>query len=196
MKTKKETFQFYALFTISSYIVWYLCVATAARGPGPASIGMAIALLISLIEFFIYVYWHEDRRLFYTTIIVMISAGFIVDTCALLFNVITFSANFFSPFAPPWMIILWFNFSMCCHVLMRQHYRRSIAIAILAFIGIFIAYSAGALLGAAQLHYGVYSLLYFAGIWAGLMPTLFLLFDHLAQIDPSQKNNKMMLKNQ
>lgn len=162
----------YTFHTVIYYVAWLGCILLAAAGHAwPAT---SLVVVLTLVECFWQHYIKRDSGRLISFVLIITSSGFIVDTLLLHLGIITFNANPFSPyFSAPWMLALWFNFSVFMYSTCQYFFRRYMLTGILAFLGFSLSYYVGIKLGAATASDEIGSVIVIGLIWLLLLPSLF-----------------------
>lgn len=151
---------------VTYYVAWFACILFAANDI--PWIGAGIALTIFVLQWV----WQKkfDQTEFLLSFVLMFTlSGFFIDTLFLNLNLISFHTNPWPiKISPPWMIMLWVNFSMLLYTCVRYLFDYPKILGILSFIGFPMAYFTGTLFGAASLPAGNIALLGY-GVICGLM---------------------------
>lgn len=115
--------------------------------------------------------WKPELLLAFTAAVI----GFVFDTLLIVAGI--FTPVFYllpPPFSPPWMVLLWVNFSITLNVsLVRLHGRYRLG-ALLGAVGGPVAYLSGAKLGAMTEIPDMKSLFVLSAAWAAAVPVLLL----------------------
>jgi len=109
--------------------------------------------------------------------------GFTTDTLLTVLGIYTPKPFLFpTPNSPPWLILMWLNFSTLISVSIRWLRNRYLLAAILGGIGGALAYYGGDALGAMEFNQPLYrNLLITALVWAGLTPLFFILSNFIEE---------------
>lgn len=150
-------------------LAWFGAVLGAAHGRpalGSMSVLLAFALHLALAP---------CRRS--EAIIALVSAGFgfVFDTLMTLFGITAPLPFLFAPpFSPPWMVLLWVNFSTTMNLSLRSLRGKHAVLAVLGAVGGPAAYYSGVRLGALSIPGPVErNLLILSAGWALTVPILF-----------------------
>ena len=154
---------------IAFQIGWFAAVL------GPASgmpwLGIAVVPFVLGLHLAMAPNWRPELTLALAAAVM----GFIFDTVLTASSVL--SPVYYllpPPFSPPWMVMLWINFSITLNVSLRSLRGRYALAALLGAIGGPAAYYAGQRLGAVEIHDPEsIALLVLAAAWAGAVPLLF-----------------------
>ena len=156
--------------TVFYYIAWFGCLLSAAYDY--YWLGIMIALIILMPQYY-WQYKKRETKNLWIFIITLTLFGFIIDSCFLQLNLITFNANPFSfQLSPPWMIGIWLNFSVVLYGCLKKYFKNYWLFFILSLIGFPVAYLAGVKLGAATLPSGMTGLLIISITLAILLPLI------------------------
>lgn len=159
-------------------LTWSLCIVFAAMGSAWG--GPLVAVITVSIQLIWQHYYVKDTRHLLFMMSTMIMLGTLVDTLLLHSGLMIFKANPFAPLlSPPWMIALWFSFSITFYATLQFIFRYYLVLAILALPGFAFAYYVGVLLGAAIFPYGSTSAWLVGFIWAVLLPVYMYVYNRL-----------------
>lgn len=165
--------------SIFHYIVWFVCVLSAARGH--LYIGFLFSCFVTMLLTFFFCSIN-NLKILLIFIFILSFMGFVADTVFCYFGLIGFeSASFSYPLAPLWLLGVWINFSCFVFFVARDYFNRYVPVAACAFFGFPAAYYFGATLGAAEI-FG--KMLYFAVgvVWSILLPSFFIVFNKLFKV--------------
>ncbi|GAB4222998.1 MAG: hypothetical protein Tsb005_16620 [Gammaproteobacteria bacterium] len=163
--------------SINYSIVWLLCILGAKQQQLMPYIDSAV--IINCIQLIILLKKDAEPRLLIITLGSLLLIGLVIDLTATHLNLITFNMQNSAFDIPLWLIMIWFNFAMFCHVCLRDFYDRWLLMSIIGGIGFMSAYNVGARLGAASIHQPLLCAIYYGLIWGILLPTLFLGFRYI-----------------
>lgn len=150
------------------YIVWFSTVWLAGRDGFSAF--FCIPVSIFLLQCF---YEGRQRRLssLFIPMGFFIFTGCVTDFLSIQFGIIHFASNPWQmTFPPPWLIFLWFEFSLTTLLLFHQYFHRVITISILGGLGFALAFYIGFSLDAVFFNLGMTSLWVLGLIWAVVFP--------------------------
>lgn len=175
LKTKAVHYSFHFL---AYYVVWAICIYSAARGYH--WIGLLAALGITLVQYLWQSLFKRQYKHLLIFIIYLTAIGFIGDSALTYFNIIQFNANPFPyPLSAPFMIGIWINFAMLFYATLAWFTTRPIMLAILSCVGFVVAYLLGAQIGAAVLIKNTLSLVILGLTWAIVLPIGIVIFNRL-----------------
>lgn len=158
------------------YFTWIGGILLAARGKCWASFFLIVG--ISILQIFWQLKIKKDTKGLFILIILLTVTGTIVDTLFLYFKLLHFSANPFNPyFSPPWMITIWFNFSILLFSLARNLFHRYCLMGLLSLIAFPLSYLAGAKLGAASFSLSEMHSIVIGIVWGFLLPFCLFLYN-------------------
>jgi hypothetical protein len=171
---------------------WFACVLGAARGH-PWT-GAAIALLL------IAAHVALARRPWEELALVLCAAGIgaVADSVQAQMGMIRFRSGSLAPWiCPPWIVALWMQFATLLRFSLSWVKGRYLAASLLGLVGGPLAFSAGARLGAADLHPDrALSLVSIGIVWAAAFPLLVLLAERLGAsrgsyrwLDPAERSD-------
>ncbi len=160
---------------LSYYLIWFACLYTAAHQQ--AWIGIVIGVMVISGQLTWQFQVLDQMRHLLSLIFLVTLTGMLVDSAMIWLNIIVYKDNYFYPyFCPLWIVVLWIEFSIVIHLLLRPLWVKPMLTGFLALIGFSLAYFAAERMGAAHLVYGVYSAFIVGLIWMLLLPAL--LFIH------------------
>ncbi len=133
---------------------------------------LVISIIISLVQLLLL---KKDLNNFNLIkyLILFSSVGYSVD-CLLSFSQqITFYSNPWQPLAAPWILALWFNFSVLCLGIKSILINLKKYLFIIAALGFPLSYYSGASVGIATFNNGIYSIMVQGVLWAIIFPIIF-----------------------
>lgn len=154
----------YAFYQIG----WLACVLGAAQGHPSSGAAIALALAgahVALVR---------RRRVEIELILCAGGIGAVVDSVQAALGLVTFRSGSLVPWlCPPWIVVLWMQIATLLRFSLSWVSGRYLLASLLGFVGGPLAFSAGARLGAADLHPSrVLSYASFAVVWAAALPLL------------------------
>ena len=159
----------YSFQILAYYLAWISGMELAAQGFYWQA--CFIILVISGIQIFCQYKVMGQIKGLLPLIFILTFFGTVIDTSFLQLKLIHFAANPFNPyFSPPWMLALWFNFSILFFTVLDRFFHLYLMVGILSFIGFPLSYLGGVKLGAAQFLGGNLNSLYIGLVWAFLFP--------------------------
>ncbi len=157
------------LFVSLYYFVWFTSIYLGSINQS------YYALVISGVVSMIQIVMLDDRKGLILWVVILTIIGFLVDSLWAVTGVMYFKGNPWQPFAAPWILALWINFSVLCFAIQNLLFKLLKITPLLALFGFPFAYYCGSQLGAAQFNSSSSALL-LAGIWFVVFPlSLFIL---------------------
>ena len=133
-----------------------------------------ISIEILFLQYLWQAYVAKNTRCLVRLTLILTSIAIVVDTTLIWTGVVTYRGNLFAGYlSPPWIIVLWLEFSLIVQSMMDKLWNRPVMAGIFAFFGFGVAYLAGERSGAAVLNFGPYSFLIISVIWTLLLPVVF-----------------------
>ncbi len=156
---------------LSFQVGWFTSILGAAKDMfwlGPLMVLMLFAVHLKL---------HGNVVREVTLGLTIMIIGFATDTLLTVLGIYTPKTFLFpTPYSPPWLILMWLNFSTLFNVSIRWLRSRHLLAAVLGGIGGALAYYGGGALGAMEFNQPLYrNILITALVWAGLTPFFFIL---------------------
>lgn len=155
----------------SFYIIWFFCLTTAAKHQSWIGVGVAITIIT------IQMLWQykiaKDTNALIRLIVILTLSAILVESLMMSQNIVQYHDNVLAPYLPPpWIIVLWIEFAIVIHAIMKNLWDRPFVLSFLSLLGFPIVYLAGEHLGAATLPYGWQSALIIGVVWAILLPAI------------------------
>lgn len=166
----------YIFHLTANYFAWFCGILLAARQKCWTAFFLIIA--VSALQILWQLKIRNDSKYLFRIVFLLTLIGPIVDTLFLHFKIVYFNANPFYPYySSPWMIAIWFNFSILFFSLVRNLFRCYSLIGILSLIAFPLSYFAGAKLGAASFPLGSRYCIVIGIVWAFLLPFCLYLYN-------------------
>lgn len=162
---------FHVIFhLVTYYIAWFACILSSANEI--PWVGAGIALAIFALQWVWQKKFDQTEHLL-SFVLMFTLSGFFIDTLFLNLNLISFRTNPWPiPISPPWMMMLWVNFSMLLYACLRYLFDYPRLLGVLSFVGFPVAYFTGTMFGAASLPVGAIVLLAYGTVWGLMLPLL------------------------
>lgn len=150
------------------YLAWFIAMRFAAENHGWYA--AYSVLIISFVQLIWQYYVIKRTRALWLLVLLFSLIGFVVDTLLQQYHVIIFNGNPFENYSPPWMVMIWINFSILFYSVLKSYSKRYLLLSSLSLIFFPLAYIMGAKMGAAYFPMGYWSSGIIGIVWALLFP--------------------------
>jgi len=136
-----------------------------------------IGLLISVALFSVQILWQyrivRDTRHLVNLLIILTLCGTLIDSAMIWLDLFIYTDNYFYPYlCPPWMMMLWLEFALIVHALLKPYWDNYILIGFCSLGGFPLAYLVGARLAAITFVHSQWTVILLGLVWMWLLPAL------------------------